>query len=288
MTSRAGPRLIEAIKAIHEAIRAEVVATCARASADELAGGDWEATAGDVIYAVDARRKVVLVRSLRRPRRSSRHVGPGRRGPGARTVAACCRRGRREAPSRCRLVDPIDGSAASWTRNGPARILTGSRPTGRGETLADIAWRFRPRSRWSSSTYRHVWAVRGPRRARRALQSAGLDARALSRCGRRKATTRRARLRRPRQVLLGHARRAGRHRRRGPVRRLLGEGGDDGDPLCVRRRVPVVPAGQLYELAVGHDRWTADLRPLLLAGLAAPPASRADFCAPSLRPVRAS
>ena len=61
------------------------------------------------------------------------------------------------------------------------------------------------------------------------------------------------------------------------MRRLLGEGGDDGDPLVFDDEY-LSSAGQLYELAVGHDRWTADLRPLLQPARRA--AGRAPiFCA---------
>ena len=59
--------------------------------------------------------------------------------------------------------------------------------------------------------------------------------------------------------------------------RLLGEGGDDGDPLVFDDEY-LSSAGQLYELAAGHDRWTADLRPLLQPARRA--AGRAPiFCA---------
>ena len=54
------PALLGAIKAIHEAMRAEVLAACARASADELSAVTGK-QAGDVIYAVDRLSESVLV-----------------------------------------------------------------------------------------------------------------------------------------------------------------------------------------------------------------------------------
>jgi hypothetical protein len=61
------------------------------------------------------------------------------------------------------------------------------------------------------------------------------------------------------------------------ARRLLGDGQDDGDPLVFDDEY-LSSGGQLYELAVGHDRWIADLRPLLQPARRA--AGRAPiFCA---------
>jgi len=54
------PALIQAVKAIHEAIRAEVVAACARSSTDDLAAVTGK-QAGDVIYGVDRVTDRVLI-----------------------------------------------------------------------------------------------------------------------------------------------------------------------------------------------------------------------------------
>ena len=60
------------------------------------------------------------------------------------------------------------------------------------------------------------------------------------------------------------------------VSRLLA-GADDGEPLVFDDEY-LSSAGQLYELAIGHDRWMADLRPLLQPARRA--AGRAPlFCA---------
>jgi len=61
------------------------------------------------------------------------------------------------------------------------------------------------------------------------------------------------------------------------VSRLLGDGGDSGDPLVFDDQY-LSSAGQLYELMSGHDRWIAELRPLLQPARRA--AGRAPlFCA---------
>jgi fructose-1,6-bisphosphatase/inositol monophosphatase family enzyme len=54
------PALLHAIKAIHEAIRAEVLAACARASTEDMAAVTGK-QAGDVIYGVDRVTERVLV-----------------------------------------------------------------------------------------------------------------------------------------------------------------------------------------------------------------------------------
>src|SRR4029077_7202916 len=61
------------------------------------------------------------------------------------------------------------------------------------------------------------------------------------------------------------------------VARLFAGARDGGDPLVFDDEF-LSSAGQLYELAVGHDRWTADLRPLLQ------PARRAAGRAPIFCP----
>jgi hypothetical protein len=61
------------------------------------------------------------------------------------------------------------------------------------------------------------------------------------------------------------------------VSRVLGGGRDDGDPLVFDDE-DLSSGGQLYELAIGHDRWTVDLPPLLQPARRA--AGRAPiFCA---------
>ena len=121
------------------------------------------------------------------------------------------------------LVDPIDGTRGLMYQKRPAWILTGIAPyRGGGETLADICLAVQTEI---PLVKQHLcdtlWAVAGEgARAERFdlchghAHAAGAAAVA--------GDDGRARLRRPRQVLLGHARRAGRDRRRGrgpPARR---------------------------------------------------------------------
>ena len=217
------PALIEAIKAIHEAIRAEVVAACARASADELAAVTGK-QAGDVIYAVDRVSERVLV---------DRFAALAARWPCLLVAEGLGADGRRMLPEGTpesaaeivALVDPIDGTRGLMYQKRSAWILTGIAPyRGGGETLADIRVAVQTEiplvKQHLTDT---LWAVAGEgARAERFNLMAGtrapLAAAAVA------GDDRRARLRRPRQVLFRHARRAGRHRRRGRA------------PLARRRR----------------------------------------------------
>ena len=272
---RDAPALIEAIKAIHEAIRAEVVAACARASADELTAVTGT-QAGDVIYAVDRVSEKVVV---------DRFAALAARWPCLLVAEGLGADGRRMLPEGTpesaaeivALVDPIDGTRGLMYQKRSAWILTGIAPyRGGGETLADIRVAVQTEiplvKQHLTDT---LWAVAGEgARAERFNLMAGTRAPLLLRPS--QATTvahgfgglakffsgTRAEL-----AAIDDA----------VVRRLLGEGGDDGDPLVFDDEY-LSSAGQLYELAVGHDRWTADLRPLLQPARRA--AGRAPiFCA---------
>ena len=132
------PALIEAIKAIHEAIRAEVVATCARASADELAAVTGK-QAGDVIYAVDRAVGAGAGRALRRASPLEWPcllVAEGLGADGRRMLPEGTAESAAEIVA---LVDPIDGTRGLMYQKRSAWILTGIAPyRGGGETLADI------------------------------------------------------------------------------------------------------------------------------------------------------
>src|SRR6188768_3797770 len=131
------PALLGAIKAIHEAMRAEVLAACARASADELSAVTGK-QAGDVIYAVDRLSESVLV---------DRFAGLAAKWPCLLVAEGLGVDGRRMLPHGTpetaaeivALVDPIDGTRGLMYQKRPAWILTGIAPyRGGGETLADI------------------------------------------------------------------------------------------------------------------------------------------------------
>jgi fructose-1,6-bisphosphatase/inositol monophosphatase family enzyme len=269
------PALLVAVKAIHDAIRAEVTAACAASSTDDLAAVTGK-QAGDVIYAVDRLSEQVLV---------ERFAALAENWPCMLVAEGLGVNGRRMLPAGTpereaeivALVDPIDGTRGLMYQKRPAWILTGIAPyRGGGETLADIRLAVQSEiplvKQHLADT---LWAVAGEgARAERLDTVAGTRAALALRPSR--ATTvahgfgglskffsgTRAELAAIDDAVVG---------------RLLGEGGDDGDPLVFDDQY-LSSAGQLYELLAGHDRWIADLRPLLQPARRA--AGRAPlFCA---------
>jgi fructose-1,6-bisphosphatase/inositol monophosphatase family enzyme len=269
------PALLITLKAIHEAIRAEVMAACARSSAEDLSAVMGK-QAGDVIYAVDRLSEQVLVDrfSALAENWPCVLVAEGLGATGRLMLPAGTPERKAEIVA---LVDPIDGTRGLMYQKRSAWILTGIAPyRGGGETLADIRLAVQTEiplvKQHLADT---LWAVAGQRaRAERVDTVAGTRAPLVLRPS--QATTvahgfgglakffsgTRAEL-----AAIDDA----------VVRRLLGDGGDNGDPLVFDDEY-LSSAGQLYELAAGHDRWTADLRPLLLPARRA--AGRAPiFCA---------
>jgi len=254
------PALLVAIKAIHEAIRAEVVAACTRSSADELSAVTGK-QAGDVIYAVDRLSEQMLV---------DRFSALSETWPCVLVAEGLGVNGRRMLPAGMpeskaeivALVDPIDGTRGLMYQKRPAWILTGIAPyRGGGETLADIRLAVQSEiplvKQYLADT---LWAVAGAgARAERHDTVSGARTPLLLRPSTATGIAHgfgglakffsgtRAEL-----AAIDDA----------VVRRLLGDRGDDGDPLVFDDEY-LTSAGQLYELAVGHDRWIADLRPLL-------------------------
>src|SRR5436190_10433038 len=251
------------------------MAASARTSSDDMAAVTGK-QAGDVIYAIDrVTDRVLLDRFAALAKNwpcvlvaeglgvSGRRVLPDGTPEGAAEIVA--------------VVDPIDGTRGLMYQKRSAWILTGVAPyRGGGETLADISLAVQTEiplvKQHLADT---LWAVTGEgARAERADLVAGSRAPLALRPSR--ATTiahgfgglakffagSRAEL-----AAIDDA----------VVRRLLGDGGDQGDPLVFDDEY-LSSAGQLYELMVGHDRWTADIRPLLQPARRA--AGRAPiFCA---------
>jgi len=254
------PALLQAIKAIHEAIRAEVLAVAARASIDDLAAVTGK-QAGDVIYGVDRVTDRVLI---------DRFAALAQNWPCLLVAEGLGVTGRRVLPEGTAerdaeivaLVDPIDGTRGLMYQKRSAWILTGIAPyRGGGETLADISLAVQTEiplvKQHLADT---LWAVAGEgARAERVDLIGG---------------TRAPLALRPSQAATVAHGFGGLAKffsgTRGElaaiddavVARVLGARGDGGDPLVFDDEY-LSSGGQLYELAVGHDRWTADLRPLL-------------------------
>jgi fructose-1,6-bisphosphatase/inositol monophosphatase family enzyme len=269
------PALLHAIKAIHEAIRAEVLAACARASTEDMAAVTGK-QAGDVIYGVDRVTERVLV---------DRFAALAKTWPCLLVAEGLGVSGRRVLPDGTpesaveivAIVDPIDGTRGLMYQKRPAWILTGVAPyRGGRETLADVGLAVQTEipllKQHLADT---LWAVSGDgARAERLDLASGARAPLTLRPSR--ATTIAHGFGGLAKFFSGT---------RGElaaiddavVARVLGARGDDADPLVFDDEY-LSSGGQLYELCVGHDRWTADLRPLLQPARRA--AGRAPiFCA---------
>jgi len=269
------PALLGAVKAVHEAIRDEVLAACARATTDELSAVTGK-QAGDVIYAVDLVSENVLV---------DRFAALAKNWPCLLVAEGLGVTGRRMLPlgmpekdaEIVALVDPIDGTRGLMYQKRPAWILTGIAPyRGGRETLADICLAVQTeiplvKQRLCDT----LWAVAG--------EGARAERFDLTTRARTPLALRPSKAKTIAHGFGGLAKFFSGTRAElaaiddAVVSRVLGDGRDDGDPLVFDDEY-LSSAGQLYELTVGHDRWTADLRPLLQPARRA--AGRAPiFCA---------
>jgi fructose-1,6-bisphosphatase/inositol monophosphatase family enzyme len=263
---RDAPALCARIRAIHEAIRDEVIAATERQSTDELAevvGDD----AGDTLFAIDRVTEPVLL---------ERFEALAHDWPLLLVAEGLGQDGRRVLPEGARLedaeiaviVDPIDGTRGLMYQNRPAWVLTGvaAMSGGRTPTLADITLAVQTEiplvkqhladalwaiagggahgERWNRATGERRPLAFHPSRSRTLFQGYGAVSRFFPGA-------------RDELAAIDDA----------VIARVLGPT-QKGRALCFEDQY-ISSAGQLYELTVGHDRWIADLRPLLEAWLAA-------------------
>ena len=256
--------LIAPLRRVHEEIRATVVRACEEAAAGDLARVAREAE-GDTIYEVD---RVSEERLLALVERELGSFGPivlvAEGLAGGRVVLP---EGRSEDEAALRvLVDPIDGTRGLMYQKRSAWILTGVAPNrGSGTRLRDVVAAVQTEiplvKQHLADT---LWAVRGE----------GAEAERFNRLtGER--TPLRLRPSGARTIAHGFAMVArffpGAREELaaideeivaaalGPVQR--------GKAHCFEDQY-ISTGGQLYELMAGHDRFVADLRPLLESALA--------------------
>ena len=258
--------LIAPLRRIHEEIRDAVVRTCEEAAADQLSriahDDDGE---GDTIYAVD---RVSEDRLLGLVERELRSFGPvvliAEGLAGGRTVVPD---GRSEEEAGLRvIVDPIDGTRGLMYQKRSAWILTGVAPN-RGpatslrdavaavqtevplvkQHLADTLWAVRGEGA-GAERYNRLTGQRTPLRllpstARTIAHGFAMVARFFPGAREELAAI-------DEEIVAGAL---------GPVR--------PGKAHCFEDQY-ISTGGQLYELMAGHDRFVADLRPLLEGMLA--------------------
>lgn len=254
-------RLVEPILALHESIRDAVVDACARQAPEQLAATAGDA--GDTIYAIDRVGEAALVRGLATL-------------PGDEPVCLIAEglaeplvfpRGAREQDCRWRLlVDPLDGTRGLMYQKRSAWILTGVAPNrGPATRLSDIVLAVQteiPLLKQHLSD--QLWALRGE----------GMEAQRWNRVsGKAEALT----LRRSGAATIAHGF-ATVVRFFPGAREILAAIDDEVVGALVQpepRRAAcfedqyACTGGELYELMAGHDRFVADLRPLVKS--ASPP-----------------
>ncbi|HEV8509568.1 MAG TPA: hypothetical protein VGQ48_03855, partial [Gemmatimonadales bacterium] len=262
---RAGAeRLLEPLLSLHAAIRDAVVDACARQAAEQLAqpAGDN----GDTIYAIDRVGEDALVRGLSSLARQEPICVIAEGLPDALVLP----RGARESDCRWRmLVDLLDGTRGLMYQKRSAWVLTGVAPNrGTATHLSDVVLAVQteiPLLKQHLSD--QLWALRG----------AGVQARRRNRLsGVEEPLT----LRRSSADTIAHGF-ATIVRFFPGARDILAAIDDEIVQTLVQpepRRAACFEdqyastGGELYELMAGHDRFIADLRPLVnAAGLCCHP-----------------
>jgi hypothetical protein len=249
---------IDPIRRLHDSIRDLIVAACEQRSADELSTVAHDG-AGDVIYAIDQISESALVEWFNREIAAHEPIiliGEGL--PGGRIVLP---EGAQENDARwCVIVDPIDGTRGLMYQKRPAWILTGVAPNqGEKTSLADIELAVQTEIPLvKQHLCDQLWATRGD--GVRAIRQSRLTGESRSLTVQPSRAT---------DLRHGFA----------TVCRFFPGGRDvlaalDED-LCDRvlsrehGEVGVFEdqyactGGQLYGLAIGQDRFVADLRPLV-------------------------
>jgi fructose-1,6-bisphosphatase/inositol monophosphatase family enzyme len=251
--------LVAQIRAVHEAIRDEVVAASERRPIEELSAvvGD---DAGDTVFAIDRLSEGVLL---------ARFAELARRWPCLLVAEGLGHDGRRVLPEGTPddeieilvIVDPIDGTRGLMVQKRPAWVLTGVAPYRNGrETLADIALAVQTEIPLvKQNLCDTIWAtVGGGAHGERFDRATG---------------TRRPLALRPSRATTIDQGFGGVTRFFPGARAALAAIDDEvveavlGPTIRGRAQAfedqYISNAGQLYELAMGHDRWVAELRPLV-------------------------
>ena len=262
--------LLDAIRALHAAVRDEIVAATERRSLESMASVDRD-DAGDTIYAIDTIGESIVGRFAEVLARDRSFVLVAEGLAGGRRIYPD---GADEATADCWIVvDPIDGTRGLMYQKRSAWILTGvASNRGAPTSLRDIELAVQteiPLVKQHLSD--QLWALRG----------GGVHAQRYNRLT---GTQVPLRLRPSSATSIAHG--YADHRTLFPgardelaaiddgiVRGALGPHAA-GKTHCFEDQYAST-AGQLYELMAGHDRFIADLRPLLrplLSSRGLPPA----------------
>lgn len=252
--------LLAAIRRIHERVRDAVVAESERARVEELAEVADDDSAGDTIYAVDRVSEELLVELFEHEVAARLPLVLVAEGiAGGHLVLP---RGTAERDAAWRVVvDPIDGTRGIMYQKRSAWVLTGAaRNRGAETTLQDIELAVQTEIPLVKQHLSDVlWAVRGAgARGERANRLSGERRPLFPRPSR--ATTIRHGFAQVARFFPG-ARDELAAIDEEVVRGALGPV-EPGKAHCFEDQY-LSSGGQLYELMMGHDRFVADLRPLV-------------------------
>jgi fructose-1,6-bisphosphatase/inositol monophosphatase family enzyme len=251
--------LVESLRRLHERIRADVVDACEKSELTALSAVAREEE-GDTIYAVDRISEELLVEFI--DREIATHFPVVLVAEGLEQGRVILPRGATESEARFRIiVDPIDGTRCLMYQKRSAWVLTGvALNRGEGTSLSDIELAIQTEIPLVKQNLSDVlWAIRGggvlaERHDRtngsrwkislRPSQSATI-AHGYAGIVRFFPGARDELAAIDEEIVIGAL---------GPVRR--------GKAHCFEDQYAST-AGQLYELMSGHDRFIADLRPLM-------------------------
>lgn len=258
--------LLPTIKRLHERVRDAVVAACERSALEELSRVAEDEAEGDTIYAVDRVSEELLIEIFERE--IAPHSSLVLIAEGIEEGKIVLPRGTNEADALWRIiVDPIDGTRGLMYQKRSAWVLTGVAPNRGEETdLQDIVLAVQTEIPLiKQHLCDTLWAIKGE----------GAYAERLNRLsGESQPIT--LHPSRSRTIKHGFANLA----RFFPGARA--ELAAIDEEIVIGALGPVLPGkahcfedqylstgGQLYELIAGHDRFMADLRPLMEQILAA-------------------
>lgn len=251
--------LLDPLRTIHRNLRDGILAACERLSLTALATV-VEDSDGDTLFAIDRIGEELLLPALEPL--AAAHGGFVVIAEGIQGGSVTLPHGQSAASCRYRIIiDPIDGTRGLMYQKRPAWILTGVAPNrGEGTRLSDIELAIQTElPLLKQYLCDELWAIRG---AGAYAERVNLHDNA--------STPLRLRPSQAATIEQGYAQIS----RFFPgardelaaiddelVQRLLGAS-PRGKALCFEDQYAST-GGQLYELAVGHDRFIADLRPLL-------------------------
>lgn len=259
-SARDAVALLEPLRRLHERVRDEVVATCERAALEDLSRVDDDKSEGDTIYAIDRVSEELLLEFLEHEVAPwAPHVLIAEGIEGGQIVLP---RGTSEKQAFWRIVvDPIDGTRGLMYQKRSAWVLTGVAPNRGVETsLQDIVLAVQTEIPLVKQHLSDVlWCLRGE----------GAHAERFNRLTRASQPLRLQPSTAPsiRHGFAGLARFFPGVREELAaideeiVRLALGDV-EPGKAHCFEDQY-LSSGGQLYELLAGHDRFIADLRPLM-------------------------